>query len=371
VAPDDGERGIDWLASQLGHSTDEADTAGKAEVVAGNDVELDGDVDAASAPASSAVHSTTEKTDVAAPATGFGRRAGTGTSTPVETEPAVALPIAPPVSAGPAEPAGPAPWWTTPLPQRDEAEVEPEAATDEPTELLRAPGAPGEIVPAASTFAGTAARTAVPSAAAPSHHRSRLGAPASRQAALIWTTVGLLALIVLIGLFFLGQRLVASPVAAPVAAPMASVSPTQTSTSTSAPTPEITATQPAGVHEWNTLFGGECLEPYASPWEEDFTVVDCAASHTAQLVYRGTFDGDQATVFPGEAALAAQINLLCTTPGILDLTAAGAYSNLQVQGSYPITEEQWTTGSRNYFCFVSRASNEALAASIMGPGPVA
>jgi hypothetical protein len=343
VAPDGDERGIDWLASQLGHSTDEADTAGKAEVVAGNDAELD---------VASAVHSTTEKTDVVAPATGFGRRAGTGTSTPVE-----------------AKPAGPAPWWTTPLPQRGEAE----AATDEPTELLRAPGAPGEIVPAASTAAstsaGTAARTAVPSAAVPSHHRSRLGAPASRQAALIWTTVGLLALIVLVGLFFLGQRLVASPVAAPMAAPMAAVSPTPTPTPT--PTPEITATQPAGAHEWNTLFGGECLEPYASPWEEDFTVVNCAASHAAQLVYRGTFDGDQATVFPGEAALAAQINLLCTTPGILDLTAAGAYSNLQVQGSYPITEEQWTTGSRNYFCFVSRASNEALAASIMGPGPVA
>ncbi|TFD70895.1 hypothetical protein E3T50_10070 [Cryobacterium gelidum] len=171
----------------------------------------------------------------------------------------------------------------------------------------------------------------------------------------------------LVGLFFLGQRLVASPVAAPIA----SVSPAPAPTSTPTPTPEVTATQPAGVHEWNTLFGGECLEPYASPWEEDFTVVDCAASHTAQLVYRGTFGGNQATIFPGEAALAAQINLLCTKPGILDVTAAGAYSNLQMQGSYSITEEQWNTGSRDYFCFVSRAPTEALAASIVGPGPVA
>ena len=333
MAPDGDERGIDWLASQLGHSADDADTTGKAEVVAGNDAELD------------ALHSTTEKTDVSAPAPGFGRRAGA--ADPVEAEPAVALSIAPPVSAGPAAPAGPAPWWTTPLPQR--AEVQ-------PVELAQSPAA----MPAA-------VRTAAPSAAAPSHHRSRLGAPASRQAALIWMTVGLLALIVLVGLFFLGQRLVASPVAAPIA----SVSPTPTPTSTPTPTPEITATQPVGVHEWNTLFGGECLEPYASPWEEDFTVVDCAASHTAQLVYRGTFGGDQATIFPGEAALAAQINLLCTKPDILDVAAAGAYSNLQMQGSYPITEEQWNTGSRNYFCFVSRASTEALAASIVGSGPVA
>ena len=338
MAPDGDERGIHWLASQLGRSADDAATTGKAEDVAGNDAALD------------APHSTTEKADVSAPAPGFGRRAGA--ADPVEVEPAVALSIAPPVSAGPAAPAGPAPWWTTPLPQR--AEVQ-------PVELDQSPAA----MPAAVRTAAPIA--AAPSAAAPSHHRSRLGAPASRQAALIWTTVGLLALIVLVGLFFLGQRLVASPVAAPIA----SVSPAPTPTSTPTPTPELAATQPAGVHEWNTLFGGECLEPYASPWEEDFTVVDCAASHTAQLVYRGTFGGDQATIFPGEAALAAQINLLCTKPGILDLTAAGAYSNLQMQGSYPITEEQWKTGSRDYFCFVGRASTEALAASIVGSGPVA
>ena len=129
--------------------------------------------------------------------------------------------------------------------------------------------------------------------------------------------------------------------------------------------------QPAGVHEWNTLFGGECLEPYVSPWDEDFTVVDCAAGHTAQLVHRGSFGGDATTVFPGDAALAAQINLLCTAPGILDLNAAGAYPNLQLQGSYPITDEQWTTGPRNYYCFVSRASAEPLTGSIMGAGPTA
>ncbi|MBG6214436.1 MAG: hypothetical protein LH475_08605 [Cryobacterium sp.] len=189
------------------------------------------------------------------------------------------------------------------------------------------------------------------------------------QAALIWAAVGLLALIVLVGLFYLGQRLVASPV--PVAPPTTSASAIPTPTPTPTPAAEITAVQPSGLHEWNTLFGGECLEPYASAWEEDFTVVDCAAAHTAQLVYRGDFGGDATTVFPGEAALAAQINLLCTTPGILDLTTAGAYPNLQMQGSYPITEEQWTDGPRNYYCFVSRASAEPLTASIRGAGPAA
>jgi hypothetical protein len=125
------------------------------------------------------------------------------------------------------------------------------------------------------------------------------------------------------------------------------------------------------VHAWNTLFGGECFEPYGSAWDEDFTVVDCAVPHVAQLVYRGTFAGETATVFPGEAALAAQINLLCTAPGILDLNAAGAYPNLQMQGSFPVTDEQWTDAPRQYYCFVSRVSGEAIAASIVGQGPAA
>ncbi|KFF60469.1 hypothetical protein JF66_04270 [Cryobacterium sp. MLB-32] len=63
------------------------------------------------------------------------------------------------------------------------------------------------------------------------------------------------------------------------------------------------------------------------------------------------------------------MNLLCSAPGILDLTAAGAYPDLQVQGSYPIEEEQWTDTSRHYYCFVSRSSAEPLTTSVAGPGP--
>ena len=126
--------------------------------------------------------------------------------------------------------------------------------------------------------------------------------------------------------------------------------------------------QSAGVHPWNTLFGGECLEPYDSPWAEDFTVVDCATAHTGQLVFRGTVDGDATTVFPGEAELAAQINVLCSAAGLIDLTAAAAAADVQVQGSYPVTDEQWTAGERRYYCFVSRSSGEPLTSSLAGPG---
>ena len=119
----------------------------------------------------------------------------------------------------------------------------------------------------------------------------------------------------------------------------------------------------------DTLFGGECLDPFSSPWAETFTVVDCAAPHAAQLVYRGGFDGDAAAAFPGEEALAGQINALCGTPGIVDLAAAAAFGELQLQGSFPVTAEQWEAGQRNYYCFVTQVSAEPITGSVAGPGP--
>ncbi|TFD20426.1 hypothetical protein [Cryobacterium sp. TMS1-13-1] len=365
MAPDDDELGIAWLASQLGKPVGESSVESRA------------DSTAASGP---------DEADAAAlsPAL-LGRRVRR--TAEAQAEPVTAI------EPAPVAPAALAATVILPSSETDAVVQDPAASirsqtgedvVDQPT----APGAfdqPTELLPTPSTFgatgsgaSGAAAATTViartapaiepPTASEPpSHHRSRRGTGGSRQASLVWTAVGLLAAIVLAGLFYLGQRLVASPV--PVAAPTQSASPTPTPTPSPTPTPEITAMQPAGVHEWNTLFSGECLEPYVSPWEEDFMVVDCAASHTAQLVFRGDFGGDATTAFPGEAALAAQINLLCTSPGILDLSAAAAYPNLQMQGSYPVTAEQWIDEPRNFYCFASRASAEPLSMSIMGAGP--
>ncbi|TFB56251.1 hypothetical protein E3O23_01290 [Cryobacterium tagatosivorans] len=204
-----------------------------------------------------------------------------------------------------------------------------------------------------------AARQAPRGPARPPANRRRIGR------ILAWAAAGLLAVGVLVALFFFGQRLVggSAPIAAPTETASASATPTPT------PTSPATGPQPVGVHAWDALRGGECLEPYASPWEEEFTVVDCAAPHAAQLVYRGVFAGEEDAEFPGEAALAEQINLLCSAPGVIDLTAAGAIPDLQVQGSYPVTEEQWTSGQRDYYCFLNRASAEPLTASLAGPGP--
>lgn len=199
------------------------------------------------------------------------------------------------------------------------------------------------------------------------------GIPADKRRLLVWIAGGLALVVVLAALFFLGQGLVGGGDPAPVAVATSSATPTPSATPSEAPAAPVEATgpQPAGVHPWDTLFGGECLQPYVSPWEEEFTVVDCATPHAAQLVYRGLFAGDAATAFPGEAELSGQINALCSAPGVIDLAAAGGYSDLQVQGSYPVTEEQWAAGAHYYFCFVSLASGEPITASVAGPGPTA
>ncbi|WP_105036311.1 hypothetical protein [Cryobacterium aureum] len=423
MASDDDERGIDWLASQLDPEGTGADSPNDSAAAASDNAKTDAAKTDAAAPTSRfgrrarrakpvvAEPEVVEPVEPPVPAAPAGPVPWWNTPLPrsvevdadtVEAaersvhsdsadddEPATALEqeAVPPTDSSPE-------LAPQPAARAEPIAVEPIAPVPSTAELITpAPAPAAAVVPEAVEEQATAATELLPVSAAdadapdsgasirlaetdqpthteaPSRHRSRRVLAGGTQAALVWTAVGLLALIVLVGLFYLGQRLVASPVAAP--APTQSATPTPTPSPTPRPVPEITAAQAAGVHEWNTLFGGECLEPYVSPWEEELTVVDCAVAHTAQLVYRGNFGGDATTVFPGEAALAAQINLLCTAPGILDLNAAGAYPNLQMQGSYPITEEQWTTGLRNYYCFVSRASVEPLAATIMGAGPTA
>lgn len=170
-----------------------------------------------------------------------------------------------------------------------------------------------------------------------------------------WIVGGLIALVVVVAVFFFGSRI-------PALFGGASATPS----ATASPTP--TALAPVGVAAWDDLFGGECVQPYTSPWDEQFTVVDCASPHAAQLVYRGTVPSDSAA-FPGETAIAAQMNALCTQLGVFDITAAGAVPNLQVEAAYPVTAQQWDAGQRSYYCFVSRADGTAISGSLAGPGP--
>lgn len=179
---------------------------------------------------------------------------------------------------------------------------------------------------------------------------------------LIWVAGGLVVVLVIAGLYFLGTQLTAGGGGATQASGSVPASASET------PVPAPTAPQPAGVHAWDTLFGGECVDPFVDAWAGEFTVVDCAAPHAAQLVYRGTLPGDAAAPYPGEAELAAQMPILCQAAGVFEPTLVAGIGDLQVQGAYPL-EVQWAEGQRSYFCFANRAGGEPLTGPINGPGP--
>ena len=198
--------------------------------------------------------------------------------------------------------------------------------------------------------------------------------PARARIAVVVSVV-VLAVVLLVLAFFVGSRLGApAEVAAPAPAPTASNSPTPSPT----PAPTLAAEAPApvaapaglaapGLHEWTELSGGECIDPYTSPWERQFQVVDCAVPHHAQLLVRGTYPGDASAPYPGEAALTSGLNLACTDASVLDLGTAGIYADLQLQPAYPANEEQWSSGDRSYYCFASRSGGDVLAGSLRPP----
>ncbi|MGO4536952.1 hypothetical protein [Leifsonia sp. 2MCAF36] len=252
-------------------------------------------------------------------------------------------------------------------------------------------GSPPRFTPLATAATPTAAAVAASGAIAGTPAAVPAGTPAgpggptppggpgiwgSRNNRILLIAVAALAVVlVLIGLFALGTRipsLLGAPKAAPqptTSAPPRSATPSPTPTPVPTVTPKPAAAVGAGSHPWDALGGGECIQPFTSVWAQDFTVVDCTASHTAQLVYTNVLSADPAAPYPGADALAQQIPGLCTASGVVDLKAAGAYPDLQVVGSFPATERQWKDGQRSYYCFANRSSGQPLTSSVAGPGP--
>lgn len=251
----------------------------------------------------------------------------------------------------------------------------------EPTPLLvpppsAAPAAAASVPPAgpagAAPFGGV---TPAGAAAAPGTGAVGGDAPqASRldrtQRALLWVAGSLAAILALIGLFLLGTRIpewtAAEPEPEPTVEPLPEPEPE--------PEPDPLEGVPDGVPlppgewEWSLLRGGECLEPWVSPWEEQFTVVDCAEPHAAQLILRQEFPEAPAE-YPGPEALAAPLSLICSSPDVLDFTAAAAYDDIQIQTAYPVTAEEWGGGYRDFFCFISRAGGEPLEGDLARAAP--
>ncbi len=189
----------------------------------------------------------------------------------------------------------------------------------------------------------------------PREPREPLG---TTQKVLLAVGGGLVGLLALVGLFMLGTKLPAlfPPAPEPEAA--------QTASPPVPAQPVVLGPVAAGPHAWNDLLGTECLDPYVSAWQEEYTVVDCAAPHAAQMVFHGYFADEAWAPFPGLPELKSRINLLCTTPTTVNYGVASQFSDIQVAASYAATEEEWVAGERDYYCFVSRSSAELLTTSV-------
>jgi hypothetical protein len=173
---------------------------------------------------------------------------------------------------------------------------------------------------------------------------------------------GLVAVLALIALFVLGTRL-SNLFPPPAIVTSASPSP---SPSASGGALALGPVAP-GLYPWDRLLGGECLDPFESAWQDEYTVVPCAQPHAAQLVYRGTFADPAITAFPGAEELQTRITALCTAPTIIDYAVAGTVLDLQVTASFAVDAADWDAGDREYFCFVNRVGGEPLGASLVVP----
>jgi hypothetical protein len=223
--------------------------------------------------------------------------------------------------------------------------------------------------------AGYAVQPAAGGPAGPSGPRRSGGFGRNRWLLLI--VLVLAAVLVGIALFALGRAFAHRGDATPTAAntPVAThTTPPASPTPSATPTVDIPATGPLPVgqtYAWDELRGGECINPFSGAWAQEFAVVDCTAQHAAQLVYTAPYSADPAAPFPGQNEISSQITLLCSKPGVIDMTAAAAYTDLQVVASYPVTQDQWDNGQRNFYCFVTRSSGQPLSSSVAGAGPAA
>ena len=224
---------------------------------------------------------------------------------------------------------------------------------DAPAQAL-VPFVSRDLVPAAAPKPSPAAAPKPPRAPLP-----------KSQKVLVWVAGGLAVAVAIAGLFFIGMRIAPdAPEAA--ATPTAAPEPSAPAEAPAAPAAVLGPVAP-GVHSWDDLLGTECVDPYANAWEKEYTVVDCAAPHGGQLVYRGRFDDSALDAYPGIDALQARMNLLCSSPENIDYAAASQFADIQVAASFAGTEDDWKSGNRNYFCFVSRSSGEPLTGSVSTP----
>jgi hypothetical protein len=182
-----------------------------------------------------------------------------------------------------------------------------------------------------------------------------------RQKILLWTGIGVVAVLTLVALFLMGTR-IGGANAVPA------TSHTTKAAASTAPKPAATAGPVApGKYAWTALNGGECIQPFSSPWAPKFTVVDCAKDHHAQLILKGALPDAASAAYPSAAKLREEITPLCSASAALNYGTAGAVTDAQLEASYPPNEKDWKGGDRTFYCFVTRSSGGALPGNLAVP----
>jgi len=196
-----------------------------------------------------------------------------------------------------------------------------------------------------------------PSEAEPAPPREPLP---TTQKVLMGVAAGLIAALILVGLFFLGEHLGS-----------AALSPTAskgTDAPSATPTPAGTGGPAApGVRQWASLQGGECIQPFTSAWAVNFTVVSCTADHDAEMVFKGTLPDTSEATYPTSSEFQKEITPLCSDSTAINYAVAGTVTDLQVSFSYPPNTASWLSGNRTYYCFVDRVSGGNLPGDLSVP----
>ncbi|MBH0130285.1 septum formation family protein [Salinibacterium sp. NK8237] len=170
---------------------------------------------------------------------------------------------------------------------------------------------------------------------------------------------GLVAALALVALFLAGTRI------APSVTPAAVASPTPSATAT-AVVPVVGPIAP-GTYLWNELAGGECVDPFVSAWEQEYTVIDCAQPHAAQLLTIGQFDDAASDPYPEADELTSRTAAACSSDSVIDFSAAQSFADLEIVTSFAANASDWDAGNRDYYCFATRAGDDALTASVAQP----
>ena len=180
------------------------------------------------------------------------------------------------------------------------------------------------------------------------------------QKVLMGVAGGLIAALILVGLFFLGEHLGSATPAAAASKGTNAPSATPTQAGTGGPAAP-------GVQQWNALQGGECIQPFSSAWAVTFKVVPCTADHDAEMVFKGTLPDSSQTKYPTASQFQQEITPLCSDSTAINYAAAASVTDLQVSFSYPPNTASWLSGDRTYYCFVDRVSGGNLPGDLAVP----